>query len=1061
MKKRIVATAMFSLIVVTLSSIVPLFAQTEPKHDDTWYMAVNGVLDSDYYSLYPYNEPLLESLNIGFSKYGELIGSAPSEPPDDIPPATAGGWVGLDLGGRDPFANPDVPMERWINGWMIDIEYIHTSPVIDPDRHVWAMALFSDGGDWGYDWIQTTSPELAPHGGRKTNTRVETDDIRVIYDGPRRYVAQVTNHIWDQELGLPDWPVVDLIFTIVFNKVKHQVLLLKDIKLTIPSKDLKGRMNVEFSEREEWDLGPAPSFYSYAHLYEEELETCYGSEWHLADEILRHYEGFRYGDNGVTYALQEFIPPLPKLPVAENYIKVYIDGALMRRPSDYNIDWVSGVITFTSVVTPSEKIEVVSKYVDKDEFPHLYDLAQFISADMQYVGWSAYWPVLSQYSVDGWDQALEKLINTKIPDGATEPFIPFMIAQWDFLLDPADIPQYRTVDVKGVTYYHNARDEQMDEVNANNFEPNVIDSEVMYQLDEIFNPWDLRQAAHKQTKRWVEFFDGDGSTYFFPLENAPVQVDSFWAYSGFPERVLIDGVLQHRRDPQSYTEANIGIHREYDLMIDPDTGQGAIYFDTPPPNGARIKVLYSTLERPGLQPGGLIQLGLTLDGSGSISQDDWGIIIAGLAEGTRNSLPHDGTVELTVVQFSDWAQVEVPPTVVTDANFEGIASTIETMIQIDGFTGMAAGLNLTWFEMKNSPNAAAATKQVINLATDGAPNVVLDPSPTGNAADDVTWVRDQAASEPPYLDELDAEAIGAGANLNWMRDSVVWPQPGIISPPHDPGWVEYVADAAEFAEAIGHKFEIVLPPPQGRYEWAIVGRDSAAVDSAGAAMVTAAIKNKGMEFGLSGLDMKDNEFGPRIPYVHTIWTGTGTERETYYDTLKRWDGEGRTALKDDYCRTWPIASSNIITVGGPAANLNSEYWNDFTDIFMTGPPFTDLYTYGLYALSSWDYDFEPGVSAGGAEGMGIVSTYKDLNGTVGFIVWGWTGDDTYFITKWLHEPYTDESSKEYPSGLVYLQDMNPCATSIKLGIDYGSHPPVVSIERTLGTISEKPQHTDP
>jgi len=243
----------------------------------------------------------------------------------------------------------------------------------------------------------------------------------------------------------------------------------------------------------------------------------------------------------------------------------------------------------------------------------------------------------------------------------------------------------------------------------------------------------------------------------------------------------------------------------------------------------------------------------------------------------------------------------------------------------------------------------------------------------------------------------------------------------------------------------------------GRYEWTIVGRDSAAVDSAGAGMVTAGYKNKQIEIGLTGLDMKDNKFGPRIPYVHRFWTGAGTDRYTYYDTLKQWDAVGRAALQDDYCHTWPISSSNIITVGGPAANLASEYWNDFTSAFMTGPYYSKDYpNFGLYSLGSWDYDFQQGVSAGGAWGFAIVSTYKDLNGTAGFIVWGWTGDDTYFITKWLHEPFLG-----YPSGLAYLQDMNPCATTIKIDINYSNHPPTVWIPRTLGTISEKPQHYDP
>ena len=31
-----------------------------------------------------------------------------------------------------------------------------------------------------------------------------------------------------------------------------------------------------------------------------------------------------------------------------------------------------------------------------------------------------------------------------------------------------------------------------------------IDEEVIYQLDEVFNPWDLNDAAHKETFRWAQ-----------------------------------------------------------------------------------------------------------------------------------------------------------------------------------------------------------------------------------------------------------------------------------------------------------------------------------------------------------------------------------------------------------------------------------------------------------------------------------------------------------------------------------------------------------------------------
>jgi len=42
--------------------------------------------------------------------------------------------------------------------------------------------------------------------------------------------------------------------------------------------------------------------------------------------------------------------------------------------------------------------------------PHLYDVAQIISRDLKYVGWKAFWPTLSDYSVDAWAKTFEPLI---------------------------------------------------------------------------------------------------------------------------------------------------------------------------------------------------------------------------------------------------------------------------------------------------------------------------------------------------------------------------------------------------------------------------------------------------------------------------------------------------------------------------------------------------------------------------------------------------------------------------------------------------------------------------
>jgi hypothetical protein len=53
----------------------------------------------------------------------------------------------------------------------------------------------------------------------------------------------------------------------------------------------------------------------------------------------------------------------------------------------------------------------------------------------------------------------------------------------------------------------------------------------------------------------------------------------------------------------------------------------------------------------------------------------------------------------------------------------------------------------------------------------------------------------------------------------------------------------------------------------GRYEWTVVGRDAASVDSAGASLVTAAFKNKQVEIGLAGEDMYDPLITNQMPLV--------------------------------------------------------------------------------------------------------------------------------------------------------------------------------------------------
>ena len=250
-------------------------------------------------------------------------------------------------------------------------------------------------------------------------------------------------------------------------------------------------------------------------------------------------------------------------------------------------------------------------------------------------------------------------------------------------------------------------------------------------------------------------------------------------------------------------------------------------------------------------PANVIQIALVLDGSTSISAEDWILIRSGVASAILNNLPHDGTVEITVIQFASniWgnASVVIPPTVISsDAVAESVANQVNSTAQGGGYTPMAHGLYLAWQMIKSSPNFDPEGRQIINLATDGVPNVRnynattdLDGDEDIDAYDDVIAVVNTAVSEG--LDELDIEGIAISEDArNWFRDHVLYPQPGHIAPPYIPGWIRVVANAEEFAQTVGEKFEVIVEryTPVGGV---IIMEKDASIDLVSFATLTSAI----------------------------------------------------------------------------------------------------------------------------------------------------------------------------------------------------------------------------
>ena len=994
MKNHKKLVSIITITIILSAFIMTMFPRGSATDPTYWYKTVEGVLDSDYYALYPFEKD--DHLTIGFSKYGEFID-----------PNTG---TGLNYSGRDPFANEGVDKVYWLNGWVLDARYVHRSYGA---RHLWAFAMFADMVSYGGEWItNATDPYGAPHGGRKTNGWAETENITVIYDGPRRFVARLVTHLYDLE-GDAKWPVLDVIFTIIFNKVKKQVIVLKDIKLTIDSKILEGPVDVQFGDRGEWDLGPAPDWKSYAHFWHQNLTTCYGANWHLSKNITREFYYHNSSFTGNTLTLPVSWPCQPYYyPVVDRSEYVYVDGVWQKRNEDYTIDYDSGVITFTQTLSDKDvkvyyKLYKVNKETRKPiALPHLYDLAQVIASDFAVVGYAAFWPTLSDYTVYGWDYSLEPLYNVSQPDVPTgEPEIPFIAGEWDFMLDYGiDTPywdkQFRGVTVYGLVDYHDA-----DDANITQGHLNKIDAEIVYLLTEVFNPWDLYDAVHKDTRRWVQFYNVTstdeanadlGIDLNITLAHAPVRKVAVWeSYCTFSERVLWNGELKYPRRVEWLTGF------DYELFVNGATGVGHIWIPASkvPPAGTLIKILYST-DTTYSKPEYLTYLNET---SKSRTDPD-PIRLAGieLADFTDKL----GVNHLFYIN-SAWFQV-TNSTPLSDGDSCSLTGTLywyTTDIKV--FKEDSAYIRVYWldsWEDSNTENSITVTFGRFLFS----------------------WT-----ITPPTHD--DVHITRADIDIWYNITAVYWAA-------QDKFNITIVLKLGDYGA--GNTDYIYTEYIAGRYEWTIVGRDSRAVDSAGAAMVTAAFKNKQIEIGLSGLEMQDTLYGNNIPWIARNLTGTSDARANYNDAL------GREALRDDWCHTWPVSSSNIIAVGGPAANLATEYFNEFTEAFMINPSLSDYFTtYGILPLTCWNNigNFIEGNTISDPYGYAVIATYKDINGTVGFLVWGWTGQDTYYACKFLHEEIIYE-----------LQDFPECATSIIVRIDYSLDPehPDFDIVEVLGTISE-------
>ena len=544
-----------------------------------WYKNVDGVLSTDVYIYFAYNH---FDLNIGFSKFGEFIDKINKKGLEFEAPVPV-----------DPFAPPggpgigSIPEYMWFNGWLINISYTHMT---FGKRNVWAMAQYSDMAGIGGPWLRVDFPagdcagtaadgdrpgvkprcedpldrgRVIPDefytgypytqlqvGGRKTNGTVVTEPLQVLYEDNRRFVALLVHHVYDHPTYGPstedDIHLVDVVFTIDFYKDKHQVIVLKDVKSKISEKELRTKMDIQFSNRGEWDLGnELVGYRSYAHFYT--LGTC--DDWDTKPE------GFdtKY-DEDYHRLLAHLSPPDP----LKTCFFRYGIRTLSANPQGWNT----------------------------------FDLFQSINPGAGVVGYAAYWPPLSDWTVDGWALAFRSMDAgdphyIDMPEG--EPHTPYVIGEWDFDLDHKAAPDnaFRGVTVYGVTEHVEAYDEDMGDGDNN-----VVEDEVLnFMLKEVFNPWDLRDASSKRTFRWAYVTTAPQTLDLQVVANETIPEEDWkelvivddekWDhYSLFAERIwdITDGRLLVRGEDYQLTGTTIAF------------GPSIL--------GHRVKILFSTTGEP-------------------------------------------------------------------------------------------------------------------------------------------------------------------------------------------------------------------------------------------------------------------------------------------------------------------------------------------------------------------------------------------------------------------------------------------------------------------------------
>lgn len=1092
MNRKKLITMLAAITIIATISVSLFFAQLNVSAAtyNADNMTVDGVLASDSYVLYPYEK---ENLIFGFSKYGEMINGAAKQ--------------GLEYDGMDVFANPNVLEKDWSQGWFIDIHYADLENVY---TRAWAYALYSDlsgstgiGGDWKENC--THGPLGTPYGGRKTNVWATTDPIKVLYDGPRRFVAVTNTTLYGASTKTADDALVSVTITFVFNKDKKNVILYKDIKRL--DKGKFGRtFQVEFSNRGEWDIGTTSAPPSYAHFYDD-LTTVYDHHYHdfyNAAYDITGYDMCQMIDDGGSYVgFAAYWPQLyGKLVDGTTHItRSTILSSLCTK--EYNQTWLSLGSPPTKNITfpdppglgwPSSDPYPIGLGATSDE-PMMFKNGFLLTGggvDYTWVGDSTdtitfeIEPANTDYITVVYKHSENPGVDDMVDNAGDEPDTPYVIGEWCFDLENEDYKrQFRAVTMYGLTDRHDADDNDTDALDRLptgwSGGDNVIDCEVQYYLDETFNPYDLYSAVHKkQESRWVDIRNLTSTTSYITLteglddeiyqpngwvSGAPWSSTTWTGYnyttSGGTTFDWVnnfeDGVTSHSKNWMAYLNATADAWCETMLKLTPAgygvNITGALTFSS------IVDFGFWYYAFAGSEGGPHIEFELyNSTGTGYV-------VLGAVPNHHKTGGVHDycgAWTHYTLNNISDYAgdyyhnadkafYIRWCPAAVLDDYGVDIQTYDTFPTDLHGWE---------WFQERLGSFSVGSIGVSLQNATNIAGQCYVDDFSVAYL-EKTSGLRYERVynMEEDKLIPSDWDAYCSFAERVLVDGVLIDRYPyhllrNYVEGGHAPyyrinfetgnitfyHWVTsaYVTWTLPKYTHIKVLYSTIEENEKGRYEWIVVGKDAATVDSIGAAYMTEAFDSiKDIPVQVAGLDINDTDYGVHVPFVMAGAT-TGTKAD-YRDTL------GRTHLRDDWCTTYPVSSSNMLFSGGPRANMGTEYFNEFTNAFFALAEYvvTDIGQGNkIQGLSCWNKNTY-------GAGYAVVSVYKDINGTIGFLIWGYNGEDTYYAAKWFWE-----------TGIEYLQTENLGVTDIILKITYTTCPFSVSIanHERLGTISEKWPH---